>query len=98
MKTQTIATALIAFAALGSGAAFAEETYGHQAETGFVSTLTRAEVQAQVLQARKDGGLQIVGDADKAPAFVSTAERSQIRAEAVQSVRNHVLAVDQLGS
>ena len=98
MKNQALVTALIAIAAAAGGTAFADEGVAFKLEPAFVSTVTRAQVQAEVLQARKDGTLQVIGDADKPVVFESKAARSDVRAQAVQSVRNHVVNVDQLGS
>ena len=97
MKTQIIASTLIAIAAIGSGTAFADEG-NYKAGPIFKSTLSRLQVQSETQKAIKDGTLQIIGDTGPALTFTSIASRAKVRDEAVQSVRSHTVLVDQLGS
>ncbi len=61
MKTSRIAAStLIALASLAAGSAFADSGVNFPEQTPSTSSsLTRAEVQAEVLQARKDGTLNL---------------------------------------
>ena len=75
---QLIALSVLAVA---GGAAFADDiTVANEA---FVSQKTRAEVTAEVLQARASGQLQFAseGDAGAPAAVMSTVTRDQVRME-----------------
>jgi hypothetical protein len=75
--------------ALGAGAAFAEGPIEGNEVFNFQSTLSRAEVQAQAVQANREGRTAR-GDivpADEAVARTGLS-REQVRAEAVQAQRN----------
>ena len=92
MKTTSIATALIAFAALSSVSAFAmTHQYGEAALVAppptSMSTVTRASVQAEYLQARQNGTLPVSQEAAfaVAPAAVAYMTRAQVRDRAAMS-------------
>jgi hypothetical protein len=67
--------------------ALAEASY--PPEVPFVSTKTRAEVKAELAQAKAQG-LMTYSDADypPLPAFVSTKTREQVREEAIEASKN----------
>lgn len=85
------ASALLVLATVGAGSAFAEgfnDRNYPQLPTS-ASTKTRAEVQAEVLQARKDGTL-FVGNDDNYPVLPqtqSTKTRADVRAEYVAALK-----------
>ncbi|MEC4718114.1 DUF4148 domain-containing protein [Noviherbaspirillum sp. CPCC 100848] len=62
------------------------------------STKSRAEVRAEVEQARKDGTLRVSNSADypQPPATANTRTRAEVRAEAVQANRNGDPAFDSI--
>ena len=78
MKT-ILATLLVAFAAT---AAVAETPQSFS--DNFTSTRSRAEVNREVLNARSDGSLAVVGEIGMVPAptISSSKSRDQVRAEA----------------
>jgi Domain of unknown function (DUF4148) len=104
MKTKLIAAAVIALAAISGASAFAKDsgndgTYLPMAIAS-TSTVTRAQVQEDLVQARKEGTFDL--DSDSAsirstdsvalakPAAVSTVSRSDVRAETSQWAKaNH---------
>ena len=77
-----VASTLIAMAALAGTSAFAEGRTGYSEDiTPSTSNLTRAEVRAEAIQARKDGAL-IQSNGNNYPAAVSqNAQTSKTRAE-----------------
>lgn len=93
MKTQSlIAASLIAL--LSSGATFAADlgdTHGYNVpELTAPSVKTRAQVQAELAQARANGELRADGDGyGYVPnnKFVSTKTRAEVRAEAVRALK-----------
>lgn len=96
MNSKLIASAVVAIAALTGTNAFAqgngtgEAAYVVPAPT-FSSSTTRAQVQAEYLQARQAGDVAISNEAAFAsvkPA-ASVANRADVRAEAAQWVKNH---------
>ncbi|GAI37062.1 unnamed protein product, partial [marine sediment metagenome] len=73
------------------GAAMAEAQY--PAETRFVSTKTRADVVAELQQARANGQL-LVSDRDQDVKVVASGKsRDEVRAELVQARANGELAI-----
>ncbi|WP_413458508.1 DUF4148 domain-containing protein [Herbaspirillum huttiense] len=93
MNTKNIAKNLFAGLLLTTavGAAMAEASYVPQ--TKFVSTKTRAEVIAELQQARATGQL-LVSDRDQdVKAVASTKTRDEVRAELVQARNNGELAI-----
>lgn len=90
MKTKQFIAGLTILTAAGS--VLAEAPY--PPEEQFVSTKTRAEVQAEVAQARKDGTLTI-SDANYPPEqhFVSTKTRAEVRAELAQARKDGTLTI-----
>ena len=94
MKSTFIATAVLAFAALGSvnASAMTHQNGEAAAAAAFQPVLsagiyTRAEVQAEYLNARKAGTLPIHSEVSFAPVAqtASTVTREQIRMEAVMA-------------
>ncbi len=92
MKKSSIAIAL--FAGLSAVSAFAagEADYAQENRTPFVGTFTRAQVQAELSQAQRDGTMLAAGEALGAEQGVtqiaSTRDRSAVRAEAVAAAHS----------
>ncbi len=101
MNSKLIASTVVAIAALTGASAFAASSsqYSEPAEfsrdVASTSTLTRAQVQAEYLQARKNGTLLVSGEADVNPSKdnVSTLSRAQVQAEYFQARKNGMLPV-----
>lgn len=89
MNSKFLAIAVISLAALSGTSAFAASSsqYAEPAEfarTGMTSSsLTRAQVQADYLVARKSGKLAVGGEADVNPAkdSIGTLSRAQVASE-----------------
>jgi hypothetical protein len=94
MKSSFIATAVLAFAALGSVNAFAAQQNGEAAAaisfTPSTSLVSRAAVQADYLNARKVGDLSVSNEGAFAAVAQtgSTVSRDQIRIEAVMAAHD----------
>ena len=95
MKSTFIATAVLAFTALGSINAFAAAEQNGEAALAIkpvlsASVVTRAAVQADYLNARKVGVLSISNEGAFAPIAQtgSTVARDQIRIEAVMAAHH----------
>jgi Domain of unknown function (DUF4148) len=91
MKTKLIAATVVALAAMSGVSAFAS-TYSDNLPVKVSSNTTRAQVQADYLQARKEGTLPQVGEAGEYAAAVkapvaSSVTRAEVRAQAIQSAR-----------
>ena len=88
MNSKLLYAATIAIALLGSGAAMATEATQFLAPA---STLTRAEVKAELARAQAAGELNRpsaqFGSAEPAKASVRT--RAEVRSEAIQAARDH---------
>ena len=99
MKTQTIiASTFIALASLAGGSAFADGGDVFRPEPAFVSKVSRAAVQAEVLAAQKAGTLRFAGERDLPAVFTSTTNRDMVLAGAIESVKHPMYSVDKLGS
>jgi Domain of unknown function (DUF4148) len=91
MKTKLIAATVVALAAMSGVSAFAS-TYSDNLPVQVNSSTTRAQVQADYLQARKEGTLPQVGEtgeyaaAVKAP-VASSVNRAEVRAQAIQAAK-----------
>ena len=91
MKTKLIAASVVALAAMSSVSAFAQ-SYKDNFPIQMSSNTTRAQVQADYLQARKEGTLPQLGETGeyavvaKAP-VASTVTRAEVRAEAIASAK-----------
>jgi Domain of unknown function (DUF4148) len=91
MKTKLIAATVFALAAMSGASAFAQ-SYKDNLPFTMSSNLTRAQVQADYLQARKEGTLPQLGETGeyvtvaKAP-VASTVTRAEVRAEAIVAAR-----------
>lgn len=92
MKTKLISAAVIAIAALGSVNAFAMNRLEGEAATklppiDYTSNVSRAQVLADVLQARKDGTLPINSEVSLVvvPATSQSVTRAEIRLQAAMS-------------
>lgn len=91
------ATALLSVA---GSSAFANDKWlgdrGDNWEEHITSTKTRAQVIAEMNEARAQGLLstQIETDYPKQPALKSTRTREQVRAEAVEATKNPVRSID----
>ena len=85
MKTTTLFAALV-LSLVTSGAAVAQEIVAEPAQT-FTAQKTRAEVQAELAQARAEGTLYRgeVEPERRAP-FISTLTRAQVRAETLAAI------------
>lgn len=81
MKTSTLIAAIaVSFAAAGTAAA-QEATY--ELPQPASSTLSRAQVQADLAQARADGSLRVTeADFQRSTPFESQRSRAEVRAEA----------------
>ena len=89
MNTKHIFAALLLSTTVG--AAMAEAPY--PAETTFVSTKTRADVVAELQQARANGQL-LVSDRDQNVKVVaSTKSREEVRAELAQARANGEISI-----
>lgn len=88
MNAKQLIAAVAVFASTGS--AFAAAGYTPPAE-GFVSSKSRAEVTAELQQARANGELSAKEYVDSADIKIVGTPRSreEVRAEAVQSARFH---------
>lgn len=86
---------IIAILLLSSAAAFANEAADEQANrAAFAGSISRAEVRAGIEQARTDGTLRLDEYAVyqlKAKAEPSARSRAEVRGEAVQAARTHVI-------
>ncbi|MES2363035.1 MAG: DUF4148 domain-containing protein [Pseudomonadota bacterium] len=91
MNSKLIASAVVAIAAMGSVSAFAQSQNHLYGEAALVfapvassSTVTRAEVTGQYLQARQAGALPVSQEAAfaVAPAEPTTLTRTAVREEA----------------
>jgi hypothetical protein len=109
MKTKLIASSIIALAAMSGATAFAGTTSGKAGifmptPYGTTSTVTRDQVQADMLQARKEGTLQSNSDsaairsADSVaigkPVAATLVSRSEVRAETSQWAMSHQATSD----
>lgn len=93
MKTKLIAATVVALATLSGMSAFAQ-SYEGSFPVQVSSSTTRAQVQADYLQARKEGTFSQVGETGKYTAIVkapsiSTVTRAEVRAQAVQAAKTH---------
>ena len=97
MNSKSIASTIIAIAALSGASAFAQTggvIYGESGNlpaNSYTSNLTRAEVRADFVQARKDSGLPVESEAGVvvAKAAPTVASRAEVHAGAVQWVKAH---------
>jgi hypothetical protein len=82
---------IIAILLLSSAAAFANEAADEQANrTAFAGSMSRAEVNAGIAQAKADGTLRFdeyAGNQQKAEA--KSRSRAEVRGEAIQAARAH---------
>ena len=87
MNTKSIASTVIALAAMSSMSAFAQN-YGEASEVfaapATASTVSRAQVQSEYLKARQAGNVAVSNEGAFAPAVAtaSTLSRAEMRAEA----------------
>ena len=96
MNSKLIASAVVALAALTGANAFAQgNMYGEAAlvipAPTSTSNTTRAQVQAEYLQARRSGNVAVSNEGVFAPATASAsvASRAAVRAEASAWVKTH---------
>ena len=89
MNSKFIASTVVAIAALTGASAFAQTSLSGEAATAVVfpitaSNVTRAQVQAEYLQARQAGNVAVSDEAAFAPVMASpsTVSRAEVRAEA----------------
>ena len=90
MKTsKLLSSALIAVASLSAAGAFAGDMDNYPVQPAQASTLTRAQVRAELAQAERDGTLIQVNDAYPGDVGVANSgkTRAQVRAELVQAQR-----------
>jgi Domain of unknown function (DUF4148) len=89
MKSTLLSASVLALAAMAAGSSFAEGSDSLvQNNTGFVSTKTRADVQAELAQAQREGYNVSLGhnwDGGGKP-VISTRSRDEVRREAIGSV------------
>jgi hypothetical protein len=86
-KTLIATALLVSFAGVGS--AFAQEATQDFPPSSILSTKSRAEVLAELLQARRDGTLETrnYAEASAAPVAASMLTRAQVVAEAREAAR-----------
>ncbi|KQT09524.1 DUF4148 domain-containing protein [Ramlibacter sp. Leaf400] len=84
---------IIAILLLSSAAAFANEAADEQANrTAFSGSLSRAEVNAGIAQAKADGNLRFDEYAsNQQKADGSSRSRAEVRGEAIQAARTRVI-------
>lgn len=97
MKTSTLIAAIaVSFAA--TGAAFAQEAT-YELPQPATSSVTRAQVQADLAQARADGSLRVTeADYQKSAPFTSVLSRDAVRAETLAAIASgevHLLNSEQ---
>ncbi|SDP89621.1 protein of unknown function [Rhodoferax sp. OV413] len=100
MNTRKLfATSLIALASVAASSAFAEDGYDHNypviAATAGSSTVTRAQVRAELIQAEKDGSLAAISD-NNYPVVQSTGPaktRAEVRAEVAAAAKAGTLDI-----
>ena len=97
MNAKFLSAALIAAAGFAAAPAFAGTSMANEvgdisALTSDTSTLSRAEVRNDYLQARRDGTLQAANEVGQfqaaAPAADATLTRAQVRSQAVYAVQH----------
>ena len=92
MKNQLIVASLLTLASVGSAFAGPAD-FNLQNRTPFQGTLTRAQVQAELTAAVRDGSLPQVGEnydyTARSLATAATRSRADVRAEARQAARKH---------
>jgi hypothetical protein len=95
--TKILASTLIALASVAAGSAFAaDRDLPVVAVAPSTSGLTRAQVQAEVAQARQDGTLAAINDDQHYPVLANTGApktRAQVQAELVQAIKDGTLPV-----
>jgi hypothetical protein len=87
---------IVALSLLAAGSAFADDVnYPYVKFDDFQSTKTRAEVMAELQQARADGSYVVGGNEYEAPDahFVSTKTHAQVRAELQDAQRDATYVV-----
>ena len=97
MNSKLIASTVIAIAALSGASAFAQTSTivygesGYTPVTTFTSQISHAQVQADYLQARKDGSLPVYSESGFAAvkATPSQSSRAEVHADALQWVKTH---------
>ena len=96
MKTKFVAATVVALAGLSSAGAFAQTTpYGEYAlvvaPVASTSTLSRADVRADYLQARQNGQVAVSneGAIAFAPVASSNVTRAEVRAQAIGWAKAH---------
>ena len=77
-STKILSSALIAIASLSAASAFAGDNDYPGVQTNTVSNTTRAQVRAELLQARRQGVLIQQSD-DSYPGFVAQAQDSSVK-------------------
>lgn len=95
MNAKQLIAAVAVFAAAGSVFA-AGDLQSFPEQENFVSTKTRAEVHAEIAQARAEGVLAHNEVSTSAPvvAAVSVKTREEVRAEAIRTAKTHKFSVD----
>jgi hypothetical protein len=101
MNSKLIASAVVALAALTGANAFAQGNLSGEAAlvTPAVTTtsnVTRAQVQAEYMQARQAGNVAVSNEAGFAPATstANVANRADVRAEATAWAKTHNFGSD----
>jgi hypothetical protein len=96
MKSKFVAATILALAGLSSAGAFAQNAqYGEAAlvvaPVASTSSLTRAQVSADYLQARRNGALAVSneGAIAFAPAASSDVSRAEVHAQAILWAKAH---------
>jgi Domain of unknown function (DUF4148) len=96
MNSKLIASTVVAIAALAGTSAFAQSSLGIYSESGYAtpntsSNVTRAQVQAEYLQARNSGSLPVSleGGVIAAQTSPSRVTRAEVVAQTVQWAKAH---------
>jgi Domain of unknown function (DUF4148) len=92
MKQRALLTLVLVAAGAASAASPGEDEYNEQNRGGFTSSITRAEVQAQLAEAVRSGDVDRSGEANPSYAVNQQAgsqrDRGAVREEAVLAARS----------
>ena len=99
MKSTLVSASILAIAALASANSFAEGRDPYPLDqVSAASTKTRADVQAELLQAQREGYSVNIGNTYQDPAFsgtpASTRTRAEVKAEASSGTAVSVSALE----
>src|SRR5688572_18007203 len=88
MKTSTTLLAALSLSFAAAGSAFAQEAT-YELPQAAASSVSRADVLAELKQARADGTLQLTEfDRNQGERFVAQRSRDEVRAETLAAIRS----------